>query len=387
MLHHLSALKIGCLFLLLLVFAGCGPSAPVMQEEKPTANQASTPALSTEPAAEVVKPVEPTETSRVITVAPAPTQAVPLPTQAPESSQSTAQATHTPASSPPSPGLPTSSIEVRLVELEYPSALRLGDSDILRLALLPWQDGYLVQAEFPEHETITQTIQIDRPGGYELTAIARLDGVGFEISPDGDQTQFLPVGQAISWRWSLSPHAAGQQRLSVNLMLRWTPAGSSPPIDGANAAPRQVTVYSRSMEIRVLSFFGLTRGQALAGGFVGLFFGGGISLAALLGSLGGRRQILRSIAPNPSLAIEPRPGLALTEGERSLLRALFARYARLSLESEFLSGYSADASSGRTEPSVSYSSRYWYSLSSMGLISRNCMSSARSLAIQCAFLR
>ena len=65
-----------------------------------------------------------------------------------------------------------------MVELEWPQQMRLGDSDIVRLALIPAQEGYVVSAEFPEHETITRTVRVRRPGGYDLAAIARLDGVG-----------------------------------------------------------------------------------------------------------------------------------------------------------------------------------------------------------------
>ncbi len=89
------------------------------------------------------------------------------------------------ATQPPiTPGLSTSlPVENRLVELEWPQKMRLGDSDIIRLALVPYQEGYIVQAEFPEHQVQSQNLQVVQLEGYTLTAIARLDGVNFDIQP------------------------------------------------------------------------------------------------------------------------------------------------------------------------------------------------------------
>jgi len=65
-----------------------------------------------------------------------------------------------------------------------------------------------------------------------------------------------------------------------------------------------------------------------------------------------RRASLRTQAPNQRLAIESRPGIEIRPNEQSLLRALFNRYGRVSIESEFLSGYSgAPYLPGGTHPS------------------------------------
>lgn len=229
---------------------------------------------------------------------------------------------------------PTPVIEQRMVELEWPPRLRLGDSDFVRLTLLPLTDGYTVTTEFPDHTTVTETVQVQHESGYELAAAARLDGVAFEISPTETQEYTLVAGQPITWRWSLQPGRAGQQRLSITLLLRWVPLADS------GRPPRETVAFSRSLDVQVVSFFGLTRGQAMTGGLLGLFLGGGLSVVALtgVGQLG--RAALRVLDPNPALALELRPGLELVNSEAGLLRALFGRYARLVVESEFLSGYS-----------------------------------------------
>ena len=85
----------------------------------------------------------------------------------------------------------------------------------------------------------------------------------------------------------------------------------------------------------------MNRAQALFTGFIGLLIGGGLSLVTVMrGMRLPQKQTLREITPNPGLVLEPRAGLSLSEAEASLLRALFSRYARLVLQSEFHSGYS-----------------------------------------------
>ncbi len=224
--------------------------------------------------------------------------------------------------------------ESRLVELEWPPVMRLGESDVVRLALIPAPEGYTVVTEFPDHTTFTQTVSIPPSGGYELSSVARLDAAGFDVSPEGEQLQYLPAGQPVVWRWSLTPHNGGRQRLSVSLGLRWTPLAGTP------GGTRDTIIFSKSLEVRVTSFFGLTRNQTMAGGFMGLVFGGSVSLFSLSGLRRPARRVLKILSPNPGLVIEPRPGLNIPPAERSLLQALFRRYGRLAVESEFLSGYS-----------------------------------------------
>lgn len=204
------------------------------------------------------------------------------------------------------------------------------------MALIPASQVYLLVTEYPEHQTITQTVPVQRPPGYELFAAGRLDGVGFSISPQGDQVQYLPAGQGVTWRWSLTPRQAGKQRISVTLTLRWVP---TPRTEGSI---REVVAYSRSLDVQVMSFLGMSQAQAMFTGFLSLLFGAGLGAFALVIRPRGsqRLQPLRSLSPNSSLTIELPPSLSLSPAERALLQSLFQRYARLVIEQEFLSGYS-----------------------------------------------
>lgn len=254
------------------------------------------------------------------------------PTQAP---QPVVTQPVTPTSQPILPAVTaTPYVEARVVELEWPASLRLGDSDIIRLSLAPSKDGYSAITEFPEHQVQTQTMPLKRPGGYDLWGVARLDGIGFDITPVGDQARYLSPGEPIAWRWSLTPHQPGQQRLSVALLLRWI------PVEGVAGTTKESLAFSRSLDVRVRSFFGLTQGQAMRGSLAGVLFGGGLCLFAFLSLKRPANPSFQPYHPNPAMVIEPSPGLQLTGDEQSLLRSLFHRYNRLILKSEFLSGYS-----------------------------------------------
>ena len=212
--------------------------------------------------------------------------------------------------------------------------MRLGDSDIIRIALIATKDGFTVTTEFPDHQVVTDTVTVSRPGGYDLFAAARLDAIGFDLSPHAEQTQVVNPEDRVTWRWSLTPRSAGQQRLSLSIKLQWRPQPNNPnPI-------RETTIYSKGLNVQVTSFFGLTTRQATMMGMIGLGVGFTFSLPLAAYLLRPRRKNLQSLIPNLSLTIEHNPSIELSSGDTTLLRALFHRYKRITLEGEFRSGYS-----------------------------------------------
>ncbi len=325
-----STLSLAVLAALMLAWlASC--AAPSAQVQSP-ANadktvQSTQAALSGASEATSVPAPAQTEAPAAAVSSPPPTATPPpQPTQAQGASQEANQATQ--------PASPTPAAEGRIVELEYPPRLRLGDSDVIRLSLIPSLDGYTVRTEFPDHRSDVQDVQVPQISGYDLFAIARLEGVAFTISPTGEQALLLAPGKEATWYWSLQPLQGGQQRLAVRLLLRWQPqAGTAAPL-------HENLVFSRGIQVQVASFFGLNRAQSLSGGLFGLFLGAALFLWGWVYQPGLARAVLTFGEPNPSLSIEPPAGLRLAGEEAALLRTLFRRYARLVLESEFLSGYS-----------------------------------------------
>ena len=75
-----------------------------------------------------------------------------------------------------------------------------------------------------------------------------------------EQVDAVVVGERVDWRWTLAPREPGQQRLSVSLRLRWTP---QPGVEGR---VREVPIYSRGLDVQVISFMGLNRRQTMLAG-------------------------------------------------------------------------------------------------------------------------
>lgn len=342
---------------------GAAPAAPAATEapaEAPAATEAPavvvpvvSEAVSTQLALPTASPVgaalNPTQAAAATpqptakaqdTDRPAPTQAPPAAPTQPAEPQITGPTSNyatlvPPAASPDASMTPEQTSEARIVQLEWPGQIRLGESDVIRLSLVHSSLGYTLITEFPEHTTITQTVQIEHPPGYQAYAVARLDGPAFEIQPGEEQSLALE-NTRLDWRWSLTPRQAGRQRLNVVLSLRWV------PLDPAVSQVHEVGLHSRSIEINVLSFFGLTRTQALITGLFSLLFSGGLGAFALIVRPRTGRLLPRLALPqaNTGLQIELPAGMALSPEERLVIQTLFHRYGRLVIEQEFLSGYS-----------------------------------------------
>lgn len=294
--------------------------------EAPLATQAAMP--TPQPTAKAQDTTPPTAT-----LAPAaPTQPAELQVTTPTFAYATLVP---PAVSPAPPQAREGTSEARIVQVEWPGQIRLGESDVIRLSLVPSSLGYMLITEFPEHTAVTQTVQIEHPPGFQAFAVARLDGPAFEIQPGGEQSQVL-ANTRLDWRWSLTPHQAGRQRLNVVLWLRWV------PLVPAAGHTQEVGLHSRSLEINVLSFFGLTRTQALITGLFSLLFSGGLGAFALIVRPRTGRLLPRLALPqaNTGLKIELPTGMTVSPEERLVLQTLFHRYGRLVIDQEFLSGYS-----------------------------------------------
>ncbi len=309
---------------------------PACQTAMPTsAPSAQEPAVKQATETKASQPAEPTAAGAVQPEETAPSSLAATATQIPAASATPGEVVV--STEPPTTEVVV--VEGRRIELEWPAAIRMGDSDVVRLALLPSEEGYVATVEFPDHSLQTHEVTVPRPPGYDLYALARLDGVGFTIQPSEEQALLLPPGEEVSWRWTLSPKAAGRHGLTVQLRLRWEPTGGDLPV-------RESQAFTRGLEIRVESFLGLSPTQAAAGGAAGLLVGGGLCLAALVGGMrpravpGTRVPEIDVRHPGSGLSIELPPAIVLAEEEDGLLRALFGAYARLVIDREFLSGYS-----------------------------------------------
>ncbi|HKZ55128.1 MAG TPA: phosphotransferase [Anaerolineales bacterium] len=242
------------------------------------------------------------------------------------------------ASATPGPPTATPAVEPRRIEVEWPVSMRLGDSDVIRLSLVPSADGYTAQLEYPEHDVRSEPVSVPYLAGYEAHAVARLDAAGLVIQPTGEQVVRLARGEAAVWRWTVHPQSAGRHRLRIQLRLRWAPL--TPQGEG-----REAMLWEGGVELQVEAPLGLAGPQARALAVGGLLLGGVLTLP--LAELAARRRLERAAAqrirvlrPDPEMLLEGLQGFSPGDEDARLLRAAFRGYSRLFILDRFTSGYS-----------------------------------------------
>ncbi len=154
--------------------------------------------------------------------------------------------------------------ESHAVEVEYPIKLRVGDSDVVRLALVVSTDGaYLTPtAERGSAAVIGEPVKI--PNLYDthtLTAIARFDSVGLSVDRTGDWEQPVLLGENVTWRWTVAADEAGRQRANLIIYLRFVPK--------SNGEILEKELWARTLTIETTTVFGLSGPVAQAFGTVG----------------------------------------------------------------------------------------------------------------------
>lgn len=205
------------------------------------------------------------------TLAPEPTESALVPTEPIEQPDATEPVVQEPTSTPegatPIPA-PEPEIEERLVEVEWPAAMRVGDNDMIRFSLMPAPDGgYIPTPEVGGHEVEATPIPMTvvRPG-YTGYVRATLSASGLDVESASPEEQSLVPGQANTWRWTISPDQGGTYRVLINLSVRWEPEpGTDLP------GPLTEVIWERMLTVRARNTLGLSGIQSdlvAAGGSV-----------------------------------------------------------------------------------------------------------------------
>lgn len=267
------------------------------------------------------------QTALPITRAPSPQPTAPLTAPEQPASKPSPSIPALPFQSPTAPSSQTIVQELWFSEFSAPTRLDLRDTASIRLHLIPQESGYTLQIQDGQRQE-TQTLQIGRPSDSDLQVFATLQSTAFEIAPSQTQTLQALVGQPLAFVWTITPRRTGQHSLSLQVIFRWQKRNNP------TAVPREAVIYARGIHIRVDTWW-LRHRLALLG-ITAL-----ITVLLCAAWLYYRPQSsLQRARPNSNLQIETPPGTLLTPQERALLQSLFRDYARLSLQTEFLSGYS-----------------------------------------------
>lgn len=226
-------------FLLFFIVAcGAAPGAPGPAEESPAA-EATQPLAAQEP-----PPAESTEAQSAVPTSEQPGEPI-FPIIAMQ------------------PAIP----ERRRLTLEYPSRIRAGDSDVVRLTLEVDPSGNITPTAVVEGNVVTgETIEI--PNLYEthhVVAEAKFDVLGIQASPPDLLSQTLSPGQTVRFFWSIRPEQAGTYRGTVWLSLRFE--------DKVSGEQSQTVVSAQIVEIEAVNFFGIPANVVRVAGGAGSVIG------------------------------------------------------------------------------------------------------------------
>ena len=156
-----------------------------------------------------------------------------------------------PVSMPAAPTAAPAILQPYLLALEWPAAIRLGDSDVIRLTLTLDEAGRLTpSAEYAGHLTSAQALLVpDVYAAYTVIAEARLDLAGVQVAPDATFDQPLARGQGVTFAWSVHPNSVGHYRGVAWFYLRYKPL--------AGGDDRKQALAALPVEFDVPALFGL----------------------------------------------------------------------------------------------------------------------------------
>ena len=157
--------------------------------------------------------------------------------------------------------------ERRFLTLEFPSKMRAGDADIIRLTLEVDDLGNLTPTAEIEGNVVTGEV-IEIANLYEthhVIAEARFDLAGVEVRPAELISAPLAQGQPAVFYWSVRPNEVGVYRGTVWLYLRF--------VDKSTGEESRKTVSAQIVEIEAVNLLGLSANFARATGLIGSVVG------------------------------------------------------------------------------------------------------------------
>jgi hypothetical protein len=202
----------------------------------------------------------------------------PAPTEAPAAAEPTqAGAVPTQAAAPTQAAveLPAAIPEARMLTLEFPPAIRAGDSDVVRLTLEVDDLGNLTPTVSVAGNT-TQGQVIVIPNVYEthnVLAEARLDLAGVDVRPSETISETLLPRQKVTFYWSLQPAEIGRFKGTVWFYLHFVPK--------AGGVESRQALSAQPIEINATALFGIKADVARWLGLAGTVFGSVLSLPFL----------------------------------------------------------------------------------------------------------
>ncbi|MEI6291750.1 MAG: hypothetical protein WCP19_15115, partial [Chloroflexota bacterium] len=148
----------------------------------------------------------------------------------------------------PEPGSQTI-LENRLVTVDYPQFIRVGESDNVMLEFLldPVAEQAAENGKNPSNSTSTGPGK-DVFQEFNVLLECRLEMAGMIIRPEELISEPLLPGKSLKFYWNLMPTQAGVQEGTVWIYLRYIPKNGESEIRKA--------IIAQPVEIKNVSFFG-----------------------------------------------------------------------------------------------------------------------------------
>jgi hypothetical protein len=204
-------------------------------------------------------------------------------------------ATLTPTQAPtPLPAIP----EARLLFLEWPPTIRVGDSRRIHLSLQVDAEGRLTPT-VSEAGNLSRGEPVQIPNLYathNVVVEARFDITGVQVSPDGEVMEPMQPGQKVDFYWSVKPQDVGTYQGTIWLHLHFIPLESG--LQGG--ADSRIALTAQPVEIQAINFLGLGGTPARILGGVGALLGSVLGLDNIVSWLWGLLK-KRAAAPASGL--------------------------------------------------------------------------------------
>jgi hypothetical protein len=196
-----------------------------------------------------------------------------VPRVTPQPVSPTLVATQAPTQAPtPLPAIP----EARVLFMEWPPTIRVGDSRRIHLTLQVDSEGRLTPT-VSEAGNLSRGEPVQIPNLYathNVVVEARFDIAGVQVSPEGEVMEPMQPGQKVDFYWSVKPLDVGTYQGTIWLHLHFI------PLQGG--ADSRIALTAQTVEIQAINFLGL-------GGTPARILGG---VGALLGSVLGLDNIV-----------------------------------------------------------------------------------------------
>ncbi len=153
--------------------------------------------------------------------------------------------------------------ERRLINLEWPQKIRVGESDRIQLLLEVDEEGMVTPTVMVDgnNQEIEPIFIPDLYDDYYLNVESRLDITGMDILPEGVVSTALIKGKSVMFAWSLSPRQSGTFSGTVWLHLNLIPKNGE--------MIQKELLFAKPITIEGTTVLGLPAGTARWAGVLG----------------------------------------------------------------------------------------------------------------------